>query len=246
MARRIRGLGQVAVAAPVAGAAGKTAFKWLIGSVLGGAGAHVIGTMLGGPDTQDTWLDRPTFNARMTAMHTGFLMVQCEVGGAQPGDSYGCDEDDQNCICVGGTTPRCHLPDGKLSEWRALRRSFEAFYSDVGGQAWDPWDEWLVSDPTLGQVQEARGFARSLVAFFIGLPSVCPNYVLPFDLGSIVAAEQGSTAEQVAEQVALEIAQDLQANDPPWVKGLRYAAWGFGAVAVLWVGVTVRNAFKKG
>jgi hypothetical protein len=226
---------------PVAGIAGRSAFKYLITSVLAGAGAAVVGSMLGGSDTEDTWLDRPTFNARMAAMHTGFLMVQCEVGGAQVDQSYGCDEGGANCLCVGGTQPSCHLPAGKLSEWRALLRGFTAFYSDVGGQAWDPWDEWLVADPTLGQVRQARSFARSLVRFYLELPQHCPNYTPAFDLASIVTPDQGSTVEQTAESIALR----LRTEDPPWVRGLKYAAWGLGAIAVLWVGVTVRNAFKK-
>lgn len=241
MPRRVMQLGQVGPVPVMAGAAGRSAFKYLVGSVLAGAGAAVIGTMLDGPDTEDSWMERSTFNARMAAMHAGFLMVQCEVGGAQVDAGYGCDEDDQNCLCPGGTRPRCTLPAGKLSEWRALMRSFSGFYRQVGGQTWFPSDNWLVSDPTVGEVRQARAFARSLVRFFIELPSVCPNYTLPFNLADIVGAEHGTTAEQAAEQAAL----NLKVIDPPWVKGLKYAAWGVGGVVALWAGVTVVRAFRK-
>jgi hypothetical protein len=187
-------------------------------------------------------LDRSVFNARMAATHAGFLMVQCEVGGAQPDEGYGCDDDELNCLCPGGTRPACTLPSGKLTEWRALMRGFAAFYRQVGGQTWSSYDNFLVPDPTLSEVRQARGFARSLVRFFVELPTVCPNYQLPFDLADIVGAEEGTTAELTAEQAVATLAT----VDPPWVKGAKYVAWGLGAVAVLWVGVTLRDAFKKG
>jgi len=235
--RGVRGLGQVV---PLAGAVGTTAVKYLIGSVLAGAGAAIVGGMLGGPDTQDSWADRTVFNARMRATHAGFLMVQCQVGGAKVNEGYGCDDNDHNCLCPGGTHPRCSLPSGKLTEWRALRSNFSAFYSEVGGATYFESDNWTVSDPTPGEILQARGFARSLVAFFIALPSVCPNYTLPFDLADIVAADEGTTAQMVAEQTAITLAEP----EPTWVKGARYVAWGLGAVTVLWVGNTLYTVYK--
>jgi len=228
--------GQVpALASPL----GQQAFKYLIGSVLAGVGVAVVDSLLGGPDTEDSWLDRSVFNARMNAMHVGFLMVQCEVGGAQPNQSYGCDDNNRNCICVGGTQPKCLLPGGKRTEWRALRDGFYKFYDEVGGSS--SIADWMVSDPTPAQVRQARNYAHSLVRFFIGLPSMCPGYVLPFDLESIVQPEEGTTAQQTAE-----IAADrLRTEDPAWVKGMKYAAFGLGAIALLWVGVQVKNAFDK-
>ena len=180
-------LGQAQVIAPAIASGGAIAFKYLVGSVLAGAGAAVVGSMLGGPDTKDSWAEREVFNARMRAMQTGFEMLQCEVGGAQAGHPYGCD-DQGNCLCPGGTQPKCQLPAGKLNEWRALRNGFTAFYADVGGSDWFDSD-WLTLDPNSNVVAEARSFARQLVRFFTQLPGVCPGYRLPFDMASIVAPE---------------------------------------------------------
>jgi hypothetical protein len=236
--RRIQlgGLGQLA---PLAAPAGRLAFKYLVGSVLAGMGASVIGEMLDGPDTKDSWAERSVFNARMQALHAGFLMVQCEVGGAQRNESYGCDDRGRNCMCVGGTAPRCRLPDGKRREWVALRDSFSTFYAHVGGADWFNSD-WLTLDPDSAEVTQARAFGRSLVKFFVALPSFCPNYTLPFDLTSIVGAEEGTTSQQVAEQLLIQTTEE-----PTWYKGLKYATIGIGIVGVIWIGTTLRDAFKK-
>lgn len=237
---RTRGLGNLGnlgqVVTPTTVAAGTTAFKWLVGSVLATAGATLVGEMLGGPDTEDSWKDRSVFNDRMAAMQTGFQLVQCEVGGAQ--EAFGCAQDGR-CLCPSNTRPKCTLPQHKLVEWRALRNGFSAFYAEVGGADWLGSD-WLVRDPSDADVTQARDYARKLVKFYVNLPSVCPGYSAPIALDTIVAPERGSTAQAVAQRAA-----QIAVDEPGWVKGLRYATIGVGIIGIIWVGTVVKDAFRK-
>lgn len=193
--------------------------------------------MLGGPDTNDSWLDRNVFDDRMRALWAGFNIVQCELGGASTG-SFGCDEEQKNCICPTGTRPKCTISGNKLTEWRQMRDGFSRFYASIGGSDWFDSD-YLTRDPSLADVQLARDYARKLVRFYVNLPALCPGYRATIPLDTIVQAEVGTTADQIAQHNMQKTAED-----PAWVRGAKYGAWTIGIIGVIWLGSTLKSAFK--